>query len=198
MITTLTFCRPTVEVRLTANNRFSLFCNRCHNCVTVISDNDSNTNFLQAYVTVINNNDSNTNFLQACVTWSVIMIATLTFCRPTMEVRLAVRSRQEGETCTIQRNLSVVDVLMSLVHRLVTCTDVSHARVGYLYVPMSLVHRLVTCTDVSDVSHAWVGYLYVLMSLVLRLVPWELKTRTCSSFHHNFGKHFCDISTLLR
>ena len=51
----------------------------------------------------------------------------------------------------------MVDVLMSLVHRLVTCTDVSHAWVGYLYVlmsraqagylcvQMSLMHGLVTC-----------------------------------------------------
>ena len=68
-----------------------------------------------------------------------------------MEVRLAVGTKQEGEMCMIPRNLSVVDVLMSLLHRLVTeCSDVlctgpvccvSRAQVGYLHVSVSLVHR---------------------------------------------------------
>ena len=64
---------------------------------------------------------------------------------------------------------------------------------GDVYDPKELV-----CGGCSDVSRAQVGYLYVLMSLVLRLVTWEVKTRACSSFHPDFGKHFCDISTLLR
>ena len=96
-----------------------------------------------------------------------------------MEVRLAVGTKQEGETCMIPRNLSVLDVLMSLLHRLVTeCSDVSCALV--LHVVVSLVLRLVTCMFLfllhtgellvcSDISCIQVGYLYVRTSLVLGL-----------------------------